>query len=69
MKGTTPTESAVYRKARRRCWSLAKTDDMHIGPYLVSDSRNCVYQSGLSLATANELLDRVPLPHRDPGSL
>lgn len=64
-----PTEGAVRGKAKRRLWSLVKTNQNSRGYHergkvALADRQNVVRHSGLSLAEASRILDSIPLARR-----
>lgn len=66
---TQPTESGVRGKAKRRLWSLVKTNQNSRGYHergkvALADKQNVVRHSGLSLADASRILDSIPRARR-----
>ena len=61
---STPSESAVRRKARRRLYKLTKYGERsrwgdQYGPYSLANEYNTLTHWGLTLADANEILDGI----------
>jgi hypothetical protein len=68
-KTQNPSESSVRQKAKRRLWSLVKTNRNSQGfhersRFALADGRNVIRYSDLSLQKASDILTSIPVARR-----